>query len=221
MQGAASFIGTRGKTVADAYPERYLYYQGDAARIRVKTADYAGKPVSEKVTLKFIEQKWEKQSKWEENNGYKYETVEYIPHERELVTSEVNTDSEGNATYDYTVPSPGSIYVKTIVSEDGKQVVNRGGSFWAPDKKGEWRPRSAACDAGAGARWMEHDGLHPVARSRQLDPAEKSRLIPRLPARYFEATFLALRGSSAGLTYLKSTGPIPWRTIVVACFVKA
>src|SRR5204863_294394 len=45
MQGAASFIGTRGKTVADAYPERYLYYQGDSAKVRVKTADYAGHPV--------------------------------------------------------------------------------------------------------------------------------------------------------------------------------
>jgi uncharacterized protein YfaS (alpha-2-macroglobulin family) len=138
MQGAASFIGTRGKTVADAYPERYLYYQGDEARIRVKTADYAGKPVSQKVTLKFIEQKWERQSKWEEYNGYKYENVEYILHERELATGEVNTDSEGNATYDFTVPSPGSIYVKTIVTENGKEIVNRGGSFWAPDKKGEW-----------------------------------------------------------------------------------
>jgi len=138
MQSAASFIGTRGKSVADAYPERYLYYQGDAARIRVKTADYAGKPVSEKVTLKFIEQKWERQSHWEENEGYKYEVVDYILHERELGTGEVNTDSEGNATYDFTVPSPGSIYVKTIVTEDGKEIVNRGGSFWAPDKKGEW-----------------------------------------------------------------------------------
>src|SRR5205085_1505935 len=47
MSGAASFTGTRGKTVADAFPERYLYYQGDAAKIRVKTADYSGKPVSE------------------------------------------------------------------------------------------------------------------------------------------------------------------------------
>lgn len=138
MQGAASFIGTRGNSVADAYPERYLYYQGDAARIRVKTADYSGKPVSEKVTLKFIEQKWEKQSRWEENNGYKYEIVDYISHERELATGEVNTDSEGNATYDFTVPSPGSIYVKTIVTENGKEIVNRGGYFWAPDKKGEW-----------------------------------------------------------------------------------
>jgi alpha-2-macroglobulin len=138
MQGAASFIGTRGSSVADAYPERYLYYQGDAARIRVKTADYAGKPVSEKVTLKFIEQKWERQSRWEENEGYKYEIVDYISHERELGTGEVNTDSEGNATYDFAVPSPGSIYVKTIVTENGKEIVNRGGSFWAPDKQGQW-----------------------------------------------------------------------------------
>src|SRR3954469_4865770 len=80
MQGAASFIGTRGTTVADAYPERYLYYQGDAAKIRVKTADYSGHPVTEKVTLKFIEQKYEKQTKTEESNGYKYETVNYILH---------------------------------------------------------------------------------------------------------------------------------------------
>ncbi|HEX3252942.1 MAG TPA: MG2 domain-containing protein [Pyrinomonadaceae bacterium] len=138
MQGTASFIGTRGKTLADAYPERYLYYQGDPARIRVKTADYAGKPVSEKVTLKFIEQTWEKQSKWEENNGYKYEVVDYILHERELATGEVNTDSQGDATYDYTVPSPGSIYVKAIINEAGKEIVNRGGSFWASDKKGQW-----------------------------------------------------------------------------------
>ena len=84
MQGAASFIGTRGKTVADAYPERYLYYQGDAAKIRVKTADYSGHPVSEKVTLKFIEQKWQKVEKQVENNGYKYTDVDYILHEREL-----------------------------------------------------------------------------------------------------------------------------------------
>jgi alpha-2-macroglobulin len=138
MKGAASFIGTRGKTVADAYPEHYIYYQGDAARIRVKTADYAGKPVSQKVTLKFIEQKWEKKEKEEEYNGYKYKTTNYILHERDLASADVNTDSQGNATYDFPVPSPGSIYVKAIVTENGKQIVNRGGSFWAPDKKGEW-----------------------------------------------------------------------------------
>src|SRR5260221_1839938 len=138
MQGAASFIGTRGKTVADAYPERYLYYQGDAAKVRVKTADYSGHPVSQKVTLKFIEQKWEKIEKDEEYNGYKYKTYDYKLHERELTSADVNTDSQGNAMYDFTVPSPGSIYVKAIINENGKEIVNRGGSFWAPDTKSEW-----------------------------------------------------------------------------------
>jgi multidrug transporter EmrE-like cation transporter len=28
--------------------------------------------------------------------------------------------------------------VKAIVNENGREIVNRGGSFWAPDKKGEW-----------------------------------------------------------------------------------
>ena len=138
MQGAASFVGTRGKTVADAYPERYLYYQGDIAKIRVKTADYSGHPVSQKVALKFIEQKYERIEKNEEYNGYKYKSYDYTLHERELGAADVNTDSQGNATYDFTVPSPGSIYVKAIVNENGKEIVNRGGSFWAPDKLGQW-----------------------------------------------------------------------------------
>jgi uncharacterized protein YfaS (alpha-2-macroglobulin family) len=173
MQGAASFIGTRGNSVADAYPERYLYYQGDAARIRVKTADYAGKPVSEKVTLQFIEEKWERQSKWEEENGYKYEVVEYIPHERELGTGEVNTDSEGNATYDFTVPSPGNIYVRTIVTENGKQIFNRGGSFWAPDKQGQWSDFS----------YQDYDAksIKLVPDKKAYKPGETAHVLAMLP----------------------------------------
>ena len=173
MQGAASFIGTRGTSVADAYPERYLYYQGDAAKIRVKTADYAGKPVSEKVTLKFIEQNFERQSKWEENNGYKYEVVDYILHERDLGTGEVNTDSEGNATYEFTVPSPGSIYVKTIVTENGKEIVNRGGSFWAPDKQGQWSDFS----------YQDYDdkSIKLVPDKKSYKPGETAHVLAMLP----------------------------------------
>jgi len=173
MQGAASFIGTRGNSVADAYPERYLYYQGDSAKIRVKTADYAGKPVSEKVTLKFIEQKWERKSTWEENNGYKYENVEYILHERELGSGEVNTDSQGDATYDFTVPSPGSIYVKTIVTENGREIVNRGGSFWAPDKKGAWSDFS----------YQDYDekSIKLVPDKKSYKPGETAHVLAMLP----------------------------------------
>src|SRR5439155_1060781 len=65
-------------------------------------------------------------------------SYDYTLHERELGAADVNTDSQGNATYGFTVPSPGSIYVKAIVDEDGKEIVNRGGSFWAPDKLGQW-----------------------------------------------------------------------------------
>ena len=174
MQGAASFIGTRGKTVADAYPERYLYYQGDSAKIRVKTADYAGKPMSEKVTLKFIEQKYEKIEKQEEYNGYKYTTTDYILHERELGSGEVNTDSQGNATYDFTVPSPGSIYVKAIVVENGKQIVNRGGSFWAPDKKGEWADFSY--------RDYDEKAIKLVPDKKSYKAGETAHVLAMLPA---------------------------------------
>ncbi len=174
MQGAASFIGTRGKTVADAYPERFIYFQGDAARVKVKTADYSGKAVSETVTLKFIEQKYEKVEKEEENNGYKYKTTEYILHERELGSADVNTDNQGNATYDFTVPSPGSIYVKAIVNENGKQIVNRGGSFWAPDKKGEW--------ADFEYRDFDEKTIKLVPDKKSYQPGETAHVLAMLPA---------------------------------------
>lgn len=174
MQGSASFIGTRGKTVADAYPERYLYYQGDAAKVRVKTADYSGHPVSEKVTLRFIEQKWEKKEKDEEYNGYKYKTYDYILHERELGSADVNTDSQGNATYDFTVPSPGSIYVKAIINENGKEIVNRGGSFWAPDKKGEWSDFEY--------RDYDEKAIKLVPDKKSYQPGETAHVLAMLPA---------------------------------------
>jgi uncharacterized protein YfaS (alpha-2-macroglobulin family) len=174
MQGAASFIGTRGKTVADAYPERYLYYQGDAAKVKVKTADYSGHPVSQKVTLKFIEQKYERVEKEEEYNGYKYKTTDYILHERDLASADVNTDSQGNGSYDFTVPSPGSIYVKAIVSENGKQIVNRGGSFWAPDKKGEW----------SDFQYRDYDekAIKLVPDKKSYKPGETAHVLAMLPA---------------------------------------
>lgn len=173
MQGAASFVGTRGKSVADAYPEHYVYYQGDAAKIRVKTADYAGRPVSEKVTLKFIEQKWEKKETPKEENGYKYTDVDYILHERELGSADLNTDSQGNASYDFTVPSPGSIYVKAIVTENGKQIVNRGGSFWAPDKKGEWSDFEF--------RDYDEKAIKLVPDKKSYQPGETAHVLAMLP----------------------------------------
>ena len=84
MQGSANFVGTRGKTIAAAEPDRYLYYQGETAKVLVRTADYEGHPASEKVTLRFIEQKWERIQKVEEYEVYKYTSYDYVLHEQEL-----------------------------------------------------------------------------------------------------------------------------------------
>ncbi|MCU1268030.1 MAG: alpha-2-macroglobulin-like protein [Acidobacteria bacterium] len=138
MQGSAAFVGTRGKTIADAEAERYLYYQNETAKVLVRTADYEGHPVPQKVTLKFIEQHWERIPKVEEYNGYKYTSYDYVSHEQELPGGEVTTDSQGKATYDFNVPVLGYIHIKTIINENGREVVNRGGYIWATDKKSQW-----------------------------------------------------------------------------------
>jgi uncharacterized protein YfaS (alpha-2-macroglobulin family) len=131
MQATASFIGTRGRTIAEAQPERYIHYRGEQARINVRTGDYLGHAVSSKVTLKFIERRWERIEK-DNGNGYLY--PDYEMRERELSSAEVETSAAGLAVYDYLVPSPGNIYIKVILHEDGREVISGGGSFWASDR---------------------------------------------------------------------------------------
>ena len=50
-EGKTSFVGTRGNVVVFARPERYVYYQNDSAKIKIKAADYEGRPVSSKVEV--------------------------------------------------------------------------------------------------------------------------------------------------------------------------
>src|SRR3712207_9540727 len=52
MEGSGEFVGTRGSVVADAETERYVYYEGDTARLRVVSRDYDGRPRPEQVPLK-------------------------------------------------------------------------------------------------------------------------------------------------------------------------
>jgi uncharacterized protein YfaS (alpha-2-macroglobulin family) len=173
MQGSAGFVGTRGKTIADARPESYLYYQGDTAKIRVRTADYAGHPVSEPVTLKFTEQKWERVEKEEEYNGYKYKTYDYVSHQRELATTSVNTNAQGEAVYDYLVPSPGYIFVTAIVHENGREIVNHGGSFWAPERTGAWSDFSF--------RYEDENGIKLIPDKKSYQPGDTAHVLAILP----------------------------------------
>ena len=135
MQASAAFTGTRGRAIAYAQPERYIYYLNDQARIKIRTADYLGHPVAARVTLKFIEHRWEK---IEKDNGYGSTYIDYESRERELSSVDVETGAQGLLDYDYTVPIVGNIYMKAILHDGDKEIVNRGGSFWAPDRRGEW-----------------------------------------------------------------------------------
>nr|MBA2647891.1 hypothetical protein [Pyrinomonadaceae bacterium] len=117
MQGSASFTGTRGQYVAYAAPERYVYTKGDTAKIAVKAGDYEGRAVTTKVTLRFVEQHYEKVKRKTED-GYEYD--DYERRERELEKSaEVMTDAAGMASYDYYVPVSGYIYVNAVVAGEG------------------------------------------------------------------------------------------------------
>ncbi|HZH31754.1 MAG TPA: MG2 domain-containing protein [Pyrinomonadaceae bacterium] len=131
MQSSAQFVGTRGNTVADASTDRYVYYQGDTAKILVRTRDYEGREIAANVTLTFVENTWEKIEK----NDYGYKYFEYKLNERELSTANVQTNARGEATFDYRVERPGNIQIKTTIQENGKPVTSMGGSLWVADRE--------------------------------------------------------------------------------------
>jgi hypothetical protein len=77
---SASFVGIRGNIVATAAADKYVYFTGDTAKVRVRTSDYTGKPVSSKVQLKFVSRTYKRIEK--DEDGYK--RVEYQPSDTDL-----------------------------------------------------------------------------------------------------------------------------------------
>lgn len=135
MDARGEFNGVRGNTVTSAEPEKYVYYQGDAANILVKVRDREGRPVQTHVKLSFFERRWEKVIRKTE---YGDEYPDYDLKEKELSSGAVDTNAQGEATFAYTVQQPGSIHIKTTVNENGREVTNEAGSIWAADKSNQW-----------------------------------------------------------------------------------
>ncbi|HJQ30528.1 MAG TPA: MG2 domain-containing protein [Pyrinomonadaceae bacterium] len=135
MSESGSFTGVRSNVVAYAYPDRYVYAQGDAAHIKVQARDREGRPVQTRVKLTFFERRWQKVIKKTED-GYEY--PDYETKEKELSSVDVNTNEQGEGATDYTAPQPGSILIKTTVDEAGKPVVMEAGSLWIADRNGQW-----------------------------------------------------------------------------------
>ncbi|MEP7270272.1 MAG: MG2 domain-containing protein [Acidobacteriota bacterium] len=168
IDGRASFVGTRGSIVATAQPERYVYYQGDNARIKINTSDYEGKPLAAKLTLKFIKRTWDRV---EAEGDSKYKRFEYKLRETELASTELSTNAQGEASYDYKVPVTGSIYLKTIVNEAGKQVVSQGGYLWAADRGEKW----------ADFAFEDSGSIKLVPDKKSYQPGETAHVLAMLP----------------------------------------
>jgi uncharacterized protein YfaS (alpha-2-macroglobulin family) len=172
IDGAASFIATRGTIVAHADPDRYVYNKGDVAKVRVRTSDYEGKPVSATVALQFVERSWTKKEKQPDDDEYSY--PEYEMHERQVGSASVQTDTQGLASYDYTTTEDGNISIKTIITESGRQVASIGGSLWVTDKQYPWSDSSYYSE--------DYNSIKLVPDKKSYKPGETAHVLAILPS---------------------------------------
>ncbi|MDX6713207.1 MAG: alpha-2-macroglobulin, partial [Blastocatellia bacterium] len=168
MDGSASFIGIRGNTVAYAYTEKYVYFQGDQAKILVKATDHEGRPVQTNVKLSFVERRWEKVTKRTED-GYEYPG--YDIKENELSTASVNTNAQGEGTYEYTIPVAGAVHIKTTIQENGREVASEGGSIWVADRNNAFSDYS----------YEESSAIKLVQDKKSYKPGETAHVLALLP----------------------------------------
>jgi len=167
LDSSAEFIGTRGSTVASAETDRYVYYQGDTAKITVHTRDYEGRAVSANVALTFVENTWEKIEK----NDYGYKYYEYKLKEKDLSSANVQTNAQGEATFDYRIEKPGNIQIKTTVSENGRAVASMGGSLWVADRNNGYSEYS----------YQESEAVKLVPDKKSYKAGETAHVLALLP----------------------------------------
>ncbi len=168
IDAKASFVGTRGNVVANTRTDRYVYYEGDTAKIKINTSDYEGHPVAAGITLKFIERHWDPTPKLDESGKTRYE---YTLRERELASADVATNQQGEASYDYAITAPGSVNIKTIVKDGKKQYPSNEDYLWVADKKGEWSDWSSGDD----------QAIKLVADKKSYQPGETAHVLAMLP----------------------------------------
>ncbi len=168
MEASASVVGVRGNVTATATPERYVYYRGDTARIVVRTATHQGQPVATRVKLVFVERRWNKVTKRTEAGD---EYPDYEIAERELSSAVTQTNERGEGFYDYVVPINGVVHIKTVVEDNGREIVSEGGSIWVADRENESSDYS-----------YEGEGvIKLVPDKKSYRPGETARVLALLP----------------------------------------
>ncbi len=169
IEGKGSFTGVRGTVVAFATTDRYVSIQGEQTKIKIKTADYEGKPVASKVALRFVKREWDRIEK--SNPEGKWDRYEYKLRETEVAKGEVQTNAQGEAEYSYAATTTGNINIETILTENGKPIVSHGGYLWVTDKDSGWG-EYASPDA---------TSIKLIADKKSYRPGETAKILATLP----------------------------------------
>jgi uncharacterized protein YfaS (alpha-2-macroglobulin family) len=168
IEGRASVVGTRGEVISTIHTDRYVYYEGDNAKIQVRTTDYEGRPVAASVTLGFVSRTWDHIEKEDAAGKKRYE---YVPHDTKLGSAELKTDQHGTAIYEYQVPGPGSVTVTTTINDGKKQFVSDTGYMYVADRTNRWSDWA----------YENYGAIKLVPDKKSYQPGETAHVLAMLP----------------------------------------
>src|SRR5215213_4818280 len=196
IDATATVIATRGSIIARAAPDRYVYNNGQTARIVVETTDYEGHPAPAKLSLKFISAQIKVETG---SNGSSH----YAMRETEVASVDINTDQQGHAVYNYQITTPGSISLKTVVYEKEKQFTSLGGYLWVVSPDYQWIQSPY---------YSENSGtIKLVPDKKAYQPGETARVLAILPEEHANLLVTTERDNVLSAWKVKATG----RTMVL------
>ncbi len=118
-----------------------------------------------------MERTWTRKEKKESSEEASY--PEYEMHERLIASADVQTDSQGRTSYDYTTTEDGNISIKTVINEAGRQVASIGGYLWVTDQQAEWSDSSYYSE--------DHNSIKLVPDKKSYRPGETAHVLAILP----------------------------------------
>ena len=204
VNGSANLIATRGNIIAHANPDRYVYKNGDIAKISISTTDYEGRPMPAKLSLKFMSRDWVKVEKKENEYDPNYKLVE-----SELSSAEVTTDHEGQAIYNFPVTETGNISVKAVVHDDGKQFVSLGGFIWVAGPNQQWADSAYYRES--------YDSIKLVPDKKSYRPGDIAHVLAILPGDRANLLVTTERSSVLSARPLKAAG----KTVIIDVPIEA
>ena len=193
INGSANLIATRGNVIAEATPDRYVYQNGDTAKITISTTDYEGRSAAAKLSLKFMSREWVKVEK--KQNEY---DPDYAIREVELSSADVTTDCEGHSFYSLPITKTGNIAIKTVVYDNDKQFASVGGFIWAVGSDQQWLDS---------AYYRENFGsITLVPDKKSYRPGETAHVLAILPGDRASLLVTTERSSVMSARQIKAAG---------------